>query len=88
MAEQHPDLRLLERFMRNELQGQERRTVVRHLLAGCPQCVSVTRQLWSLADGRPAVLPDLADPEGRLDRAPGEEAPSTPALRAIVDSAR
>ena len=30
----------------------ERRTlgVVRHLLKGCPQCVQVTRRLWSLGD--------------------------------------
>lgn len=69
MAEQHPDLRLLERFMRNELQGQERRTVVRHLLAGCPQCVSVTRQIWSLADGRPGAQPDLSDRKRLLDQA-------------------
>ncbi|HSK78890.1 MAG TPA: hypothetical protein VLQ45_20715 [Thermoanaerobaculia bacterium] len=52
MAEQHPDLRLLECFLRNELQGAERRFVVRHLLTGCPQCVAVTRRVWSLADGR------------------------------------
>jgi len=52
MAEQHPDSRLLECFLRNELQGAERRVVVRHLLTGCPQCVAVTRRVWSLADGR------------------------------------
>src|SRR5215213_7614404 len=52
MTEQHPDSRLLECFLRNELQGAERRAVVRHLLTGCPQCVAVTRRVWSLADGR------------------------------------
>ena len=52
MAEQHHDSRLLECFLRNELQGAERRVVVRHLLTGCPQCVAVTRRVWSLADGR------------------------------------
>ena len=69
MAEQHPDLRLLERFMRNELQDQERRMVVRHLLTGCPRCVSVTRQLWSLADGSPGSRPELADRRSRLNPA-------------------
>jgi hypothetical protein len=80
MTEQHPDSRLLERFMRNELQGQERRIVVRHLLTGCPRCVSVTRQIWSLADRRPGALPALSGRERRLDRAPGEGANAAAAL--------
>jgi tetratricopeptide (TPR) repeat protein len=54
MTEEHPDPNLLERFMRGELQGQARRTIVRHLLTGCPRCVAVTRGLWSLGDGRSA----------------------------------
>lgn len=54
MIEEHPDVRVLERFMRSELQGRERRTIVRHLLTGCPECVAVTRQLWSFGEERPA----------------------------------
>ncbi|MFP5285366.1 MAG: hypothetical protein ACLGI9_06485, partial [Thermoanaerobaculia bacterium] len=54
MAEEHPDPNLLERFMRSELQGQPRRTIVRHLLTGCPRCVEETYRLWSLGDRRPA----------------------------------
>jgi hypothetical protein len=65
MAEQHPDSRLLERFMRSELPEQERRVVVRHLLTGCPRCVSVTRQIWSLGDLRGS---------DRLERIPRPEA--------------
>lgn len=54
MTEDHPDPLLLERFMRNEAGGEERRRIVRHLLAGCERCVAVTRRLWSLGDaGRP-----------------------------------
>lgn len=58
----HPEAHLLERFMRNEVQGKERRRIVRHLLAGCAECVKVTRRLWSFAEGRgvPAELPGLA----------------------------
>jgi len=39
--------------MRNELTGQERKAIVRHLLAGCVQCVEVTRRLWSLSAEQP-----------------------------------
>src|ERR1700759_1367402 len=47
---EHPDPRLLERFMRNETSGEERRWIVRHLLAGCARCGEVTRRIWALAD--------------------------------------
>jgi tetratricopeptide (TPR) repeat protein len=57
----HPDSRLLERFMRNEVDGGERRGIVRHLLGGCAQCVAVTRSLWNLGEPRPDD-PLLEDP--------------------------
>jgi hypothetical protein len=41
----HPDLRDLERFMRAEASRAEVRAIVRHLLAGCPECGAVTRVL-------------------------------------------
>jgi tetratricopeptide (TPR) repeat protein len=53
MSEDHPEPQLLERFMRNEADGEERRRVVRHLLAGCSRCAAVTRRLWSLGEARP-----------------------------------
>jgi tetratricopeptide (TPR) repeat protein len=53
MPENHPDPYLLERFMRNEVDGEERRRIVRHLLGGCARCVGVTRPIWELGDGRP-----------------------------------
>jgi hypothetical protein len=60
---EHPDPRLLERFMRNETAGEERRWIVRHLLAGCARCGAVTRRLWNLAEARPRepeeTWPDL-----------------------------
>jgi hypothetical protein len=49
----HPAADELERFMRRELSGPVNAWVVRHLLTGCPACVSVTRRLWALADGAP-----------------------------------
>src|SRR5215210_40577 len=49
-TEDHPDPKLLERFMRNEAGAPERRAVVRHLLAGCSRCVAVTRHFWSLGE--------------------------------------
>jgi tetratricopeptide (TPR) repeat protein len=45
--------------MRNEVQGKERRRIVRHLLAGCAECVKVTRRLWSFSEGRGA--PETGD---------------------------
>lgn len=56
-TEDHPRLGLLERFMRNETEGEERRRVVRHLLTGCARCVEVTRRFWSLGEGGQVALP-------------------------------
>ena len=55
-TEDHPDPGLLERFMRNETEGEERRRVVRHLLTACARCVEVTRRFWSLGQGEQAGL--------------------------------
>ncbi|MFL6260691.1 MAG: hypothetical protein ACJ76Y_13340 [Thermoanaerobaculia bacterium] len=55
MPEDHPDPRLLERFMRNEAAGEERRWIVRHLLAGCARCGAITRRLWALGEPGPEV---------------------------------
>jgi tetratricopeptide (TPR) repeat protein len=57
MTADHPDLGLLERFMRNETEGEESRRVVRHLLSGCARCVAVTRRFWSLGEGGQLELP-------------------------------
>ncbi|HEX2254403.1 MAG TPA: hypothetical protein VHQ65_14135 [Thermoanaerobaculia bacterium] len=43
---QHPDREALVRFMRGDLPRYEARDVVRHLLAGCPSCRSVTGAWW------------------------------------------
>ena len=52
MASEHPQRELLERFLGGELPPEERRTVVRHLLTGCPQCTTITREIWSLTGSR------------------------------------
>lgn len=53
--QEHPDTSLLERFVRGELSGTsdrpECRKIVRHLLAGCPQCARITGRLWALGKG-------------------------------------
>jgi hypothetical protein len=50
----HPGPELLERFVRGDLTGArgraQCRTIVRHLLAGCPHCTRITRRLWALGD--------------------------------------
>jgi hypothetical protein len=40
--------------MRGEANLAEGCAVVRHLLAGCPQCVQVTGRLWRLGEESPA----------------------------------
>jgi len=66
-AEDHPEPPLLERFMRNEVDGPERRRVVRHLLAGCAVCAEVTRRLWTLGDApRQGGLLDELEPVEEL----------------------
>lgn len=49
----HPDPAVLESFLANGLTAPERRRVVRHLLAGCPRCVEVTRRAWHLPGAEP-----------------------------------
>ncbi len=48
--EPHPNADLLERFMRNEADPAEKRWVIRHLIAGCAECVVVTGKLWNLGE--------------------------------------
>jgi len=65
ITEDHPDRDLLERFMRGEAAAEERRRVVRHLLAGCAPCQQVTRALWSLSEAGPETLPEAPEhPDG------------------------
>lgn len=48
--QEHPEPAELRRFLRGEASGAEARALVRHLLAGCPQCLKVTRPLWKLGE--------------------------------------
>ncbi len=48
--EGHPAEETLLRFLRGEASQAERRAVVRHLLAGCPECLAVTRPAWKLME--------------------------------------
>lgn len=50
MTEKHPPMELLERFVRGAAGAEENRDIVRHLLAGCPRCLAVTRGLWRLGE--------------------------------------
>jgi hypothetical protein len=68
----HPEANELGRFMRGELPRLEARVVVRHLLAGCRECLQVTRLFWKL--GNPplrllAATPQATEP--RPSRAEG-----------------
>jgi hypothetical protein len=51
----HPVEEDLVRLMLGDLASREAAPIVRHLLAGCAQCLKVTRKLWSFGDEGPKV---------------------------------
>jgi len=54
--------------MRNEASGEERRWIVRHLLAGCARCGAITRRLWKLGEPGPEIAAEEPPPpEPRKD---------------------
>jgi tetratricopeptide (TPR) repeat protein len=67
--------------MRDELSAAERRSVVRHLLTGCPRCVKVTRRCWSLGSPRFSAADDSNDSDTAGNTAEGELSGGVPALR-------
>jgi tetratricopeptide (TPR) repeat protein len=72
MPENHPDSQLLERFMRGEAGAEERRSIVRHLLAGCARCGAITRRLWRLGEPGPEAVAERR-PEERPTAAAGRD---------------
>jgi hypothetical protein len=63
-ADAHPSPATLERLMRNELEQAEHQAVVRHLLAGCERCRSITARLWNHGAREPISLIEmLASPK-------------------------
>jgi len=59
----HPAPARLARFARGQATAEERQTIARHLLAGCPQCTEVLVPLWKTADRlarRRATEPEIA----------------------------
>jgi hypothetical protein len=80
MPEDHPDPQLLERFMRNEATREERRWIVRHLLAGCARCGAITRRLWALGEPGPEVSSKERRREGKIGEASGSPAEAEAAL--------
>ncbi|HXU33380.1 MAG TPA: hypothetical protein VN851_22660 [Thermoanaerobaculia bacterium] len=66
MTASHPDPSLLERFLRGELDSDERKSVVRHLIGGCTVCRNLAGDLWQAPPSRPASAPTgraKAEPE-------------------------
>lgn len=80
----HPDPRLLERFMRGEASALERRSIVRHMLTGCLQCREVTSPLWRFGE-LPLIpvgpLGPLDEGEPEQEEEDGEEQGSAAAAR-------
>ncbi|HEY4595323.1 MAG TPA: hypothetical protein VIJ02_02900 [Thermoanaerobaculia bacterium] len=55
--------------MRNEASREERRWIVRHLLAGCARCGAITRRLWKLGEPGPKADGEKPPPEPREEAA-------------------
>lgn len=72
--------------MRGDVHSPEKRRVVRHLLGGCPRCVAVTRSLWLLAGGLPALTGPLGPNAGSLPS--NEEKRYDPSLTRALDVGR
>ena len=53
----HPEPAELQRFLRGEASRDEVRAIVRHLLAGCPECTAVMGPTYGLAKRWPKALP-------------------------------
>ena len=47
---EHPAPDVLRDFMAGLLSWEDTKRVVRHLLAGCPNCSEVTQHIWDFAD--------------------------------------
>ena len=60
----HPAPERLLLFLAGELGAAERRAVVRHLLAGCPQCTAVTRAEWARLERLPSPRHERERPAG------------------------
>ncbi|HEY4576073.1 MAG TPA: hypothetical protein VIJ26_18980, partial [Thermoanaerobaculia bacterium] len=65
--------------MRNEASREERRWIVRHLLAGCARCGAITRRLWKLGEPGPQAGGEKHPPPE-----PREEAALLDAHRAFL----
>jgi tetratricopeptide (TPR) repeat protein len=60
----HPDPSLLERFLRGDLEADERKRIVRHLIGGCTTCRNLAGDLWQAPPPRLAPKP-IAKPTRR-----------------------
>ncbi|HEV8580230.1 MAG TPA: hypothetical protein VGX68_14275 [Thermoanaerobaculia bacterium] len=57
----HPAGQELERLIRGELPREEALGVVRHLLSGCRECISLAARYWRLGEWPPSVRADLLE---------------------------
>ncbi len=74
--------------MRNEAGAEERRWVVRHLLAGCARCGAITRRLWALGEPGPEIAVEPRPERWREGATPpggdGDTAAVASALRRLA----
>lgn len=69
LDETHPTAEELEKFVLGDLDPEENRRVLRHLLAECAECRDATGSLWQAASGvaRTMAPPDLPPAPASID---------------------
>jgi hypothetical protein len=65
IGEDHPSVEELIAFLRGEVPRAVAKSIVRHLLTGCPRCGGATSRYWQLVQ-RPAAIRAMLRERGRL----------------------
>ena len=72
MRNEHPSQKQLRALILSKLPAGESRTVVRHLLSGCPRCQAFTAKLWRGGEQEPQL--DLVKLQGLAEQLKNEVA--------------
>lgn len=70
--------------MRGEAEAEERRWIVRHLLAGCARCGAMTRRLWALGEPGPEAVAERRNEGVAPAGGDGDTASVASALRRLA----
>jgi hypothetical protein len=82
----HPEPAALQRFLLGGAQRDEARAIVRHLVAGCPECAAAARPVWGLHGGKNGGH-EMSEGEKEDQQAEGGESPAgeSPESRRVAE---